>query len=208
MIIVCTYVVCTKDDDCIESDYFCGEEQPAYTSSGYLEPESDIISGEKTTYISSPTNFDGLTAVRRPGTDQPNLDSELTIFSIIQQDLQNNGYVIAKGVDSVERDWALYLQSSQNQIHLSYRTIDQRTDTITFSNLEISDGKQHTIVAVISGTKSIANEEVSRGLLYIDGILVGVEEQIKQPKFQPGVSIYITTCYNMLAMWVSINSVP
>ena len=187
-------IVCTKDDDCIDDDYFCGEEQPAYTSIGYLEPESDTISGEKTTYISTPTKFDGLTAMRKPGTDHPNLDNDLTIFTILQQDLQNNGYVIAKGVDRVERDWALYLQSSKNQIHLLYRTIDQRTNVVTFSNIEMSDAKEHTIAAIISGTKSIANEGINRALLYIDGILVGVEEQIKQPKFQPGVSIYKTTC--------------
>ena len=183
------HLVCTKDDDCIDDNYFCGEEQPAYTSVGYLEPERDVISGNKTTYISTPTKFDELMIIKRPGTDHPDLDSDLTIFTILQQDLQNNGYVIAKGVDRVNRDWALYLQSPQNQIILSYRTIDQRTNVITFSNLEFGDGNEHTIAAVISGIKSIADNDIGRAILYIDGILVGVQEQIEQPKFQPGVSI-------------------
>ena len=128
--------------------------------------------------------------IKRPGTDHPDLDNDLTIFTILQQDVQNNGYVIAKGTDRINRDWALYLQSPQNQIILSYRTIDQRTNIITFSDLEFGDGEEHTIAAVISGIKSIADNEIGRALLYIDGVLVGVQEQIAQPKFQPGVSIY------------------
>ena len=195
MTLLIIYIVCTKDDDCIDDDYFCGEEQPAYTSIGYLEPESDTISGEKTTYISTPIKFDGLTAMRKPGTDHPNLDNDLTIFTILQQDLQNDGYVIVKGVDKVDRDWALYTKLSHGEIYLSYRTNDQTTNVITFSNLEINDGKEHTIATVISGIKSIADEDIGRALLYIDGVLVGVEEQIEQPKFQPGVSIYSTTFY-------------
>ena len=192
MTLLIIYIVCTKDDDCIDDDYFCGEEQPAYTSVGYLEPESNVISAEKRTYISTPTKFDGLTAIRKPGTDHPDLNSDLTIFTILQQDLQNDGYIIVKGVDKVDRDWALYTKLSHDEIHLSYRTNDQTTNVITFSNLEISDGKEHTIAAVISGIKSIADEDIGRALLYIDGVLVGVEEQIEQPKFQPGVSIYST----------------
>ena len=137
--------------------------------------------------------------MRKPGTDHPDLDSDFTIFTILQQDLQNNGYVIAKGIDRVDRDWALYLKSTQNEIHLSYRTNDKQTNVVTFSNLEISDGKEHIIAAVISGRKSIADEDIDRALLYIDGILVGVEEQIKQPKFRPGVSIYRTTCLHNYA---------
>ena len=131
--------------------------------------------------------------IRKPGTDHPDLDSDLTIFTILQQNLQNNGYVIAKGVDRVNIDWALYLQSEQNQIKLSYRTIDQRINVITFSNLEFGDGKEHTIAAVISGIKSIAGNDIGRAILYIDGVLVGVHEQIKHPKFQPRVSIYNAT---------------
>ena len=192
-----TYIVCTKDEDCIDIDYFCGEEQPAYTSVGYLGPESDVISGEKTTYISTPTKFDGLSAMRKPGTDHPDLDNDLTIFTILQQDLENNGYIIAKGIDRVDRDWALYLRSTQNEIHLLYRTNNKRTNVITFSNLDIGDGKEHTIAVVISGRESIAGEDIDRALLYIDRVLVGVEEQIEQPKFQPGVSIYRTTCLSM-----------
>ena len=119
--------------------------------------------------------------IKRPGTDHPDLDSDLTIFTILQQDLQNNSYVIAKGVDRVNRDWALYFQSPQNQIILLYRTIDQRTNIITFSNLEFGDGNEHTIAVVISGIKSIADNDIGRVILYIDGILVGVQEQIEQP---------------------------
>ena len=140
--------------------------------------------------------------MKRPGTDHPNLDSDLTIFTILQQDLQNNGYVIAKGVDRVNRDWALYLQSPQNQVILSYRTY-RKTSIITFNNLEFGDGKEHTIAAVISGIKSVADNKISRALLYIDGILVGVQEQIEQPKFQPGVRLSYNVSY-MLCNYIII----
>lgn len=165
-------------------------------------PDGDIISGNKTTYISTPTKFDGLTVIKRPGTDHPDLDSDLTIFTILQQDLQNNGYVIAKGVDRINRDWAVYLQSTHNQMILSYRTIDQRTDIITFSDLKLGDGQEHVIAVVISGIRSIADANVSRALLYIDGVLVDVQEQIKQPKFQPGVSYnaIMYKCYFIACM--------
>ncbi|XP_065894203.1 uncharacterized protein [Dysidea avara] len=176
----CQYVppICTSDDDCREGSY-CGEELPSYISEGYLESDASTISGEETSYISSSTKFDGLTVITRPATDHPDLDRDLTIFAILQQDSDNDGYVIAKGADRSTVDWALYLQSSESQITLSYRTVNGTTYMITFMNVAIADVYNHSVSAVIDGTNS-------RALLFIDGEIVGVEEDIPECQFQPG----------------------
>jgi len=186
-------LVCTSDDDCREESY-CGEEQPSYSSEGYLESEASTISGDKSNYISSSTKFDGLTVITRPATDHPDLDRDLTIFTILQQDSNNDGYVIAKGGDRNTIDWALYLQSSENQVVLSYRTVNGTTDMITFMNVAIADGYNHSIGAVIDGTNS-------RALLFVDAEIAGVEEDIPECEFRPGVR----TC-NYVALYLNTHT--
>ena len=184
----CEFSVCTSDDDCREG-FYCGEEQPSYISEGYLKSDASTISGDKTSYISSSTKFDGLTVITRPATDHPDLDRDLTIFAILQQDSDNDGYVIAKGADRNTVDWALYLQSSESQITLSCRTVNGTTYMITFMNVAIDDDCNHSVSAVIDGTNS-------RALLFIDGEIIGVEEDIPDSQFQPGVSITYLSSQN------------
>ena len=184
----CEFSVCTSDDDCREGSY-CGEEQPSYISEGHLESVASAISGDQSSYISASTKFDGLTVITRPATDHPDLDRDLTIFAILQQDSDNDGYVIAKGADRSTVDWALYLQSSESQITLSYRTVIGVTHTITFTNMAIADGNNHSIGAVIDGSNK-------RALLFIDGEIAGVEEDIPECHFEPGVSMCDVNLYN------------
>ena len=75
----------------------------------------------------------------------------------------------------------MYLQSSESQIILSYRKVNGTTDMITFMNVAIADDYNHSIGAVIDGTNG-------RALLFIDGEIAGLEEDISECQFRPGVS--------------------
>lgn len=138
------------------------------------------IPGEETTFISQPKQFDGLTIIRRPATDHPDLDMSLTIIAYIQQYDYNTGYVIAKGYDDQMRDWGLLL--AYNRIEIVYRINEKSYETITFSRVTVADGHNHSIAAVIDSTNKQA-------LISVDGVVYTAALN-ELPIFQPGVSLH------------------
>ena len=54
-------------------------------------------------------------------------------------------------------------------------------------NVAIADGYNHSIGAVIDGTNS-------RALLFVDGEIAGLEEDIPECQFRPGVSACSIPC--------------
>jgi len=62
-------------------------------------------------------------------------------------------------------------------------------------NVVIADGYNHSIGAVIDGTNS-------RALLFIDGEIAGLEEDIPECQFRPGVS----ACSIIPVMYTLIHS--
>ena len=139
------------------------------------------IPGEETTFVSQAERFDGVRIIRRPATDHPDLDMDLTIITYVQQDDSNTGYVIAKGFDDVMRDWGLLL--AYNRIAVVYRNTMGSFETVTFSGVTVADGRNHSVAAVIDNT----NKQV---IVSVDGV-ASTADLNQQPEFQPGVSLHI-----------------
>lgn len=177
-------IVCTTDNDCFGSG-FCGSAIPSY-GSNYFESDIVDIPGEETTFISQAEQFDGLRIIRRPATEHPDLDMDLTIITYIQQDVSNTGYVIAKGFNDQMRDWGLLL--AYNRIEIVYRTNTGSYETIRFSSVTVADGRNHSVSAVIDSTNNQA-------FISVDGV-VSTAVLNQQPKFQPGVSLRIRSTHN------------
>lgn len=188
------YIVCTTDDDCFGSG-FCGNAIPSY-GSNYFESDIVDIPGEESTYISKAERFDGLRIIRRPATDHPNLDMDLTITTYIQQDPSNSGYVIAKGFDDQMRDWGLLL--AYNRIAIVYRTNTGSYETVTFSGITVADGYNYSVSAVIDGTNNQA-------FISVNGEVTAITLN-RQPEFRPGVScLYICSHNSTLILSCSLT---
>ena len=129
--------------------------------------------------------FNGESVVSLPASSHPPLVSDITIFAVVCQEAQNDGYVVGKGINDRIRDFGLYLRSSKRTIWLAYGAegpTDGFREILFFYNVSIADGSCHSIAAVVD---SSANKAV----LYIDGAAVGLRAPLPStPEFRPQVS--------------------
>ena len=129
--------------------------------------------------------FNGEQIVSLSANYQPEITSELTIFAVVTQDADNDGYVVGKGLNDRMRDFGLYLRSSRNTIWLAYGADEEGEgfrEILFFYDVNIADGMPHTIGAVVSGA-------ANRAVLYIDGKAVSQQSPLPSvPTFRPGVS--------------------
>ena len=148
-----------------------------------------MLSGDMTVLVNNDTLFNGIIVEHRPVDDHPDVMKDITIFGVAQQVMDNDGYIVAKGVNDQFRDFGVYLRSSKKQVWVPYRTVGGSRDIIIFNDVSIADGSAdfHSIAAVVD---SINN----RCILYLDGNVVDTKPLIGEPEFNPGVS-YITMLY-------------
>ena len=176
-------IACTGDGDC-STGYFCGSELP-YGDSNYFENPDLSLPGDNHFLLENTMQFNGEQIVSLSADYQPQISSELTIFAMVTQDADNDGYVVGKGINDRLRDFGLYLRSSQNTVWLAYGADEEGEgfrEILFFYDVNIADGLPHTIGAVISGP-------ANRAVLYVDGIPVRQRSPLPSvPTFRPGVS--------------------
>ena len=131
-------------------------------------------------------SFDGDSVISLPSSFHPPLMTDLTIFAVVCQDPNNDGYVVGKGVNDQVRDFGLYLRSSRRTVWLTYGATDDTSGfrhILFFYNVTVADGNCHSVAATID---SFSN----RAVLYIDGQAVGIHSSLPGiPNFRPFVSI-------------------
>lgn len=175
------FLACETDDDCLPTQ-FCGVQEFPNNGSYYQRSES-VLPGDITVLVSSDTLFDGTIVEHRPVDDHPDIMKDITVFGVVQQTVNNDGYIVAKGVNDQFRDFGVYLRSSKQQIWVPYRTVGGSRDIIIFNDVVIADGSPafHSIAAVVDNTNN-------RCILYLDGNVVDTKPLIGEPEFNPGVS--------------------
>lgn len=171
-----------SDLECTD-DYFCGSEQP-FNGSNYFENSLRKVSGETVFLQDTSVVLDGEDVVTLPAKDAPTLNSDITIFGVVFQEPNNDGYVIGKGINGNLRDFGLYLRSSRKTVWLVYGADNHGIgykEIVFFHNVTVADGKYHSVAAVVDST-------ANRTQLYIDGIVVGQQSPLPSlPTFRPGV---------------------
>ena len=128
--------------------------------------------------------LDGMSVVAVPANTHSNLASDLTIFAVVRQDPNNDGYLVGKGINDKMRDFGLYLRSSKRTIWLAYGSDANGQgfrEILFFYDVSVADGNFHSVAAVIESS-------VSTATLYIDGVTVGTRTLPSVPQFRPGVS--------------------
>ena len=177
---------CTSEDSCTDVLFregaVCGGlEFPSY-GSNFFERSDSRLAGMIEYLQKEPMVFDYETKPRViPIAEHPNITTDLTIFALVDQALGNDGYVIAKGIDSRTRDYSLYLKSGGPSVWLSYRASDGTSNNLVFTNVDIS-GKGPTTVA------AIIDSENGRAELFVNGSSVFKKILRMTPAFQPDVS--------------------
>ena len=175
------------DSDC-SSGYFCGSRLPL-NSSNFFQNPSAALPGENMFLQETPMSLDGMSVVAVTARDHPNLASDLTIFAVVRQDPNNDGYLVGKGINDRMRDFGLYLRSSKRTIWLAYGSDENGRgfrDILFFYDVSVADGNFHSITAVVESS-------ISQATLYIDGEVVGTRSLPSVPQFRPGVSDQILT---------------
>lgn len=171
------------DTDC-SSGYFCGSKLPL-NASNYFQNPSANLPGENMYLQETPMALDGLSVVAVTARNHPNLASDLTIFAVVRQEPNNDGYLVGKGINDRMRDFGLYLRSSKRTVWLAYGSDEGGKgfrDILFFYDVSVADGKFHSVTAVVESS-------VSKATLYIDGEVVGTRTLPSTPQFRPGVSI-------------------
>lgn len=129
--------------------------------------------------------FDGETIVPLPANFTEEITNDITIFAIVRQDPDNDGYLVGKGLNDLMRDFGLYLRSSKRTVWLAYGTDGVTTgfrDILFFYNVSVADGAYHSVAAVIDSS-------ISRAVLYIDGVVVAQRTPLPNvPEFRASVS--------------------
>jgi hypothetical protein len=113
-----------------------------------------------------------------PIAEHPNITTDLTIFALVDQASGNDGYVIAKGINSRTRDYSLYLKSSGPSVWLSYRASDGTSNNLVFTNVDISGQGPTTLAAIV-------DSDNGRAELFVNGRSVFRKILGKTPEFMP-----------------------
>ena len=84
------------------------------------------------------------------------------------------------------RDFSLFLRSSKSTVWLAYGSDDKGVgfhDIVFFYDVNVADGHEHSVTAVIDSSANSAS-------LYIDGVLRGYQCPLPvTPTFRPGVML-------------------
>ena len=131
--------------------------------------------------VSRDTSFNGSVIIHKPADDHPEVMTDITIFAIVQQTADNDGYVVAKGVNDQFRDFGLYLRSTKQQVWVPYRTVGGSRDIIIFDDVLLDNSTFQSIAVVVDSVNN-------RCVLYIDGAVERSKSLIGRPEFNPGVS--------------------
>ena len=131
-----------------------------------------------------PMVFDYGTRPRPIMTDFPDVTKDLTIFALVDQNINNDGYVVAKGISADNRDYGLYLKSSSKEIQVVYRTISGGMKVLVYRNIRIA-GEGPTVVA------AIIDSENNRGELFVNCVSHGRRSLQEQPMFMPDSDVSV-----------------
>ena len=176
---------CESDSECVAAlvgPAICGSfEFPRYGRNFYEKSDSRIV-GMLQYLQREPMVFDFNTQPRFiPSNEYPDVTKDVTIFAAVEQELDNNGYVVAKESSSSNRDYGLYLASRDNFIVLLYRTVNGTFHRFFFSNVSVAGMGPSTVAAIV-------DSERGRAELFINGTSVGRRRLEREPQFQPEVS--------------------
>ena len=131
-------------------------------------------------------DFNGEEVVALPTSEAPQLESDISIFAVVMQEPNNDGYIVGKGINGDLRDFGLYFRSSRKTVWLVYGADSHGTgfkEIVFFYNVSIADGNFHSVSAIVDST-------ANRTLLLIDGEIVGQQSPLPSvPTFRPGVRI-------------------
>ena len=169
---------CRDYSDCLAGAEFCYGPLPDDGTSIIPDPSLNLI-GSGHLYVDTLHDFSQsrLTFLTVPSTDHPALTPDLTIFGLFNQIPDNDAYLIAKGHDSVMRDFGLYLRGSHNATWLVYsNTLGNYSTQIFIHEKEVDDGNFHTIAATI-------DTNTGRASLYVDGELLEYQRLEETPSF-------------------------
>ena len=177
---------CESDSECdaaLVGPAICGNfEFPRYGRNFYEKSDSRIV-GMLQYLQREPMVFDFNTQPRFiPSNEYPDVTKDLTIFAAVEQELDNNGYVVAKESSGSNRDYGLYLASRDNFIVLLYRTVNGTFHRFFFSNVSVAGMGPSTVAAIVDG-------ERGRAELFINGTSVGRRRLEREPQFRPQVSV-------------------
>uniref|UniRef100_A0A1X7TLR0 Uncharacterized protein n=1 Tax=Amphimedon queenslandica TaxID=400682 RepID=A0A1X7TLR0_AMPQE len=181
-------VVCTSDSTC-QPNYYCSSGTIPNDNSNYYQNSDKSLPGQSVFLQENLMHFSEESITRTnvlPVHKVPDLVSDLTIFAIVTQEPGNDGYVIGKGLNDKMRDFGLYLRSSKSTIWVAYGSDDKGVgfhDIVFFYDVNVADGNEHSVTAVIDGSASSAS-------LYIDGVLRGYQCPLPvKPAFRPDYNI-------------------
>ena len=195
------FTECESDSECdaaLVGPAICGSfEFPRYGRNFYEKSDSRIV-GMLQYLQREPMVFDFNTQPRFiPSNEYPDVTKDLTIFAAVEQELDNNGYVVAKESSSSNRDYGLYLASRDNFIVLLYRTVNGTFHRFFFSNVSVAGMGPSTVAAIV-------DSERGRAELFINGTSVGRRRLEREPQFRPQVSVLDTYTY----MYTSLARQP
>lgn len=182
-------VECDSDTDCdaaLLGPAFCGGlEFPRYGQNFYERSDSRIAGMLQYLQL-EPMEFDYNTPPRFiPSNQYPDVTKDLTIFALVQQEIDNNGYVVAKESSSSNRDYGLYLASRDRFVALLYRTVNGTFHRFIFHDVAVAGMGPSTVAAIV-------DSERGRAELFINGTSVGRRRLEIEPQLQPQVSVQFT----------------
>ena len=179
-------VECESDTECdraLLGPAICGGFQFPRYGRNFYERSDSRIAGLLQYLQRAPMEFDFNTPPRLiPSNEYPDVTKDLTIFALIRQEVDNNGYVIAKGSSSSNRDYGLYLASRDNFVALLYRTVNGTFHRFLFHDVAVAGMGLTTVAAIV-------DSERGRAELFINGTSVGRRRLEVEPQFQPQVSV-------------------
>ena len=183
-VFACMLLACRTDEDCL-SNQFCGVQEFPSNGGSYYQRTDLVLPGDMTVLVSNDTLFDGIVVEHKPVDDHPEVTKDITIFGVVQQTIDNDGYIVAKGLNDQFRDFGMYLRSSKQQVWVPYRTAGGSRDIIIFDDVVVADNNSfHSVAAVVDNVNN-------RCILYLDGNVVDTKPLVGEPEFNPGVSIVI-----------------
>lgn len=180
---------CSSNSDC-PSTHYCSAPLPQYGSNFYDHP--GLLTTEGVTFLQkNEMVFDGESILSLPTNFTEEITTDITIFAVVRQAPDNDGYVVGKGVNDLMRDFGLYLRSSKQTVWLAYGSDGVSPgfrEILFFYNVTVADGNYHSIAAVIDSS-------ISRAVLYVDGEVVGQRTSLPSiPEFRASVRPSFNNC--------------